>query len=225
MSPFVCYQSRSVSLRLGCFLSEGLQFCGDGTCQKSCENIVNACQCGDDTVQYYPCAAGQLVNITHFDPNNQVVQTQNICAANANLSNIGTWGVSSSPSVWLSCPVAEPYFTFTEPMWVAVWCLMSAEAVILALWAIYKYFREMKFHRIMASNALDKDDLREKSSRNPDMAIKVNTQVNEAECQKDMMVSEKKQFSNTKDDSTISTSSIKESEKLKFRGFLVDYFG
>lgn len=201
--PLLCVVNQNLcpsSLAPTC--SPGLQFCGDGTCQSSCDGIVNACQCGDDTIKYYPCAAGQLVNITHFDPVNQVIQIQNTCAASGNFSSlaVGTWGTSDATSVWLSCPVVEPYFTWTEPMWLAVWSLMAIEAAILALWAIYKKLREMRFHR---------------------SAQRQNKKVTQMNNESDIKVATKEEGGS----SSILTESIQESEKLTFRGYRNDWFG
>ncbi|CAO3700091.1 hypothetical protein G6F70_001036 [Rhizopus microsporus] len=193
----------------------GLSFCGDGSCHESCENIANVCQCGDDTVQYFPCAAGQLVNITHFDPQNQVTQIQNTCAAAANItaSDIGVWGVFNTSSIWLSCPVIDPAFTYKEPMWISVWSLMSAEAAILILWAIYKYLREMKFRNAMAARMKS-----EKMAANNQ-----EDEVDETDFKKEIMkVDEKKPASAA---STSDADSLKESERLKFRGYKNDFFG
>jgi cation-transporting ATPase 13A3/4/5 len=204
----------------------GLNFCGDGTCQKSCQGIPNGCQCGDESIQYFPCAA-TTVNITHFDPINQVAQVQNICSVSANISDpaaIGVWGDFKSSMLWLSaCPVVEPYFTWTEPMWIAVWALMGAEAAILALWAIYKYLREAQYHRAVASNKAS-------SVTESEKPVRVNSEIDESDCKRDITVvadsDKKKQYEKSaQDSSTITSDSIKESEKLKFRGFLNDYFG
>ncbi|KAG1467446.1 hypothetical protein G6F56_004412 [Rhizopus delemar] len=186
----------------------GLSFCGDGTCQTSCEGISNVCQCGDSSIPYYPCASGQLVNITHFDPQNQDNQIHNTCAAAANMnaSDIGSWGKSSiANNVWLSCPTIEPAFTYKEPMWIAVWSLMGAQAAIFLLWAVYKHLREMKFH---AQSAKDNSD---------------DQGIDETEYKKEVTKNEKG-FISTASSST-DAESIKESEKLIFKGFKNDYFG
>lgn len=199
----------------------GLSFCGDGTCKESCEGIANACQCGDDTIKYYPCAANQLVNISHFDPINQVVQTQNTCASNGNYSslNIGTWGTFDKAHIWLSCPVVDPYFTWKEPMWLAVWSLMAAEAAILLLWAIYKSLCEVRFHRATSVLLNNSSSLK---------TVDVNSQIDESECKVDMAIKtsdEKNHHKSAPVASTITTDSLRESEKLHFRGFQTDYFG
>jgi cation-transporting ATPase 13A3/4/5 len=210
----------------------GLTFCGDGTCNTSCDNIANACQCGDTTINYFPCAAGQLVNITHFDPENQVVQIQNTCAAKAQISDasaIGAWGNFSTSSLWLSCPIVEPYFTYTEPMWIAVWSLMSAEFFILASWVMYKYFRESKFHRDNSLNNQKRSTVASIASTNEKSSVIELTSVSECKDNSGVREGSEKQHSKEGFEKSASTSiaseSIKESEKLKFRGFLNDYYG
>lgn len=91
-------------------------------------------------------------------------------------------------------------------MWISVWALMGAEAAILVLWAIYKHFREMKFHSAMASINLEKDK----------------NAIDEAEYKKEASKTDEKGQAGT---SSIDSDSIKESEKLIFRGFKNDYFG
>ncbi|KAI7898313.1 uncharacterized protein BX663DRAFT_525395 [Cokeromyces recurvatus] len=217
--PLLCVRSYDLcppSLAANC--PPGLSFCGDGTCQVSCEGIENACQCGDVSLNYVPCSAGQLVNISHFDPVNQVVQIQNFCASKADINNriINTWGNFSTSSVWLSCPITEPYFTYTEPMWIAVWSLMGIEAAILILWCIYKVIREAKFHREVKSTTAYSID-------NTNNSIKVNSQIDESDVIKEKSELYKK---SENDNSTIGSESfIEESEKLRFRGFSNDYFG
>lgn len=227
--PMLCVTNQNLcppSLAATC--PPGLSFCGDGTCAESCADIPNACQCGDESVKYFPCAAGQLVNITHFDPENQVTQIQNTCAAKANIQNaaaIGAWGDFNTSSLWLSCPVVEPQFTFTEPMWISVWVLMSAQAIILASWAAYKHFREAKFHRDTFINNQQSQKASITSNSLTDEKNNVMELTNVSECNS----KEEKQHSDEKyqksADTSIASESIKESEKLKFRGFLVDYFG
>jgi hypothetical protein len=127
----------------------GQQFCMDGTCQPSCDGIENACLCGGATgiPNYIPCAAGQLVNITHYDPHNTVTQSMQACAsaASINSSSVGIWGDTTTPSneVWLECPIVpDPTFTWTEPIWISVWTIMCFEAVLLGAWHLYKHFME-----------------------------------------------------------------------------------
>jgi hypothetical protein len=230
--PMLCVTNQNLCpTALAATCPTGMSFCGDGTCQTSCENIANACQCGDTTVNYFPCAAGQLVNITHFDPVNQVVQIQNTCAAGANINStvIGAWGDFNSSSLWLSCPVINPYFTYTEPMWIAVWALMGAEAAILALWAIYKFFRESKYRGAMALNTQQQPAITSETSTTDEKhkPIRLNSQVDESDYKMDVAVSDEKQNGKAgkSADGSIASESIKESEKLKFRGFLNDHFG
>lgn len=126
----------------------GLTFCGDGTCQKSCVGILNACLCGGDATaaggNYVPCAAGQIVDIPNYKSSIKDQQTAATCTTNAKLLTgaVGAWG-SGNSSVWLVCPLPpNPFFTFTEPMWLIVWALSAAEAFILLSWHAYKTLRE-----------------------------------------------------------------------------------
>ncbi|KAF7723970.1 hypothetical protein EC973_001486 [Apophysomyces ossiformis] len=191
-------------------------FCGDGTCQPTCENIANACTCNEPTAptNYVPCAAGQLVNITHFDPRKADQQTQQICAASAQLnpSNIGVWGSFNTSSLWAQCPPApEAVFTFREPMWIAVWTLLSFEAALMALWYLYKTARESRFHRAVASSKL--------------VDAKVSMAGREEKEEKEDLKQTTKKDNLSESDGTSDTGTIKESEKLRFRGFKNDYFG
>ncbi|KAI8061941.1 hypothetical protein BDF21DRAFT_389640 [Thamnidium elegans] len=228
--PLLCVTDQSLcpsTLPTTC--PTGLTFCGDGTCKESCGTIENACQCGDESIQYFPCAAGQLVNITHFDPVNQVTQIQNTCATSANISNanIGFWGDFNTTSLWLACPLIEPSFTYTEPMWISVWVLMAAEALILVLWAIYKSVLEAKYHSAVALNS--KQNPTTNSTDDTHKPVRLDNEIDESECKLDIAVNQDQKQSKEKfdksADTSISSESIKESEKLKFRGFLNDYFG
>lgn len=98
-------------------------------------------------------------------------------------------------------------------MWISVWSLMGAEAVILILWAIYKYLREMKFRNAMAARMKSE----KMGSNNQE------DEVDETDFKKEIMkVDEKKPASAV---STSDADSLKESEKLKFRGYKSDFFG
>ncbi|KAI9277641.1 hypothetical protein BY458DRAFT_585318 [Sporodiniella umbellata] len=203
--PTVCVKDQSTcpsSLAATC--APGLSFCDDGTCKASCKGVINVCQCSDDSVLLKPCASGQLVNITHFDPENQIKQIRNSCSAAAgmNASDIGEWGTPSN-SVWLVCPMVDPFFTYKEPMWIAVWSLMGAQAAILLLWTFYKQLRESKFHAELA-----KTEYQDKPSA-----------IDEAE-----LIKNEKGVVSFKN-SSIDTDSIKEFERLVFKGFKTDYFG
>ncbi|KAG2204786.1 hypothetical protein INT47_004061 [Mucor saturninus] len=236
--PVLCVKDQSTCpTALAATCPTGLSFCLDGTCQASCEGITNACQCdGNDNgaaVDYLPCAAGQLVNITHFDPVNQIVQTQRECAANANTDNsvIGFWGDFNTSSLWLTCPLVEPNFTYTEPMWISVWVLMGVQAVILVLWMFYKNVCEAKYHRAVAAHskqiAAATADTTSTTTHKP---IMINSQLDESECkmnmaEKDELDEKHKEKFDKSAETSISSESIQESEKLKFRGFLNDYFG
>jgi hypothetical protein len=150
--PLLCVTDHSLCpSALAATCPPGQQFCMDGTCDTSCDGIENACLCGGSAVDipdYVPCAAGQLVNISHYDPHNTVVQSMQACAAAANInsSTVGIWANASTPTnaVWLECPVQpDPTFTWKEPMWISVWTIMCFEAAYLAFWHVFKYFMEL----------------------------------------------------------------------------------
>ncbi|ORX58219.1 hypothetical protein DM01DRAFT_1319021 [Hesseltinella vesiculosa] len=189
----------------------GQQYCLDGTCATSCEGITNICNCGDPTLptNYVPCAAGQQVNITYFNPRDPN-QISNSCAAAINVSSSSAYPVYSSPFVWVTCPVVNPYFTWREPMWIFVWSYSCFQAAVLLLWHLYKTTREHKFHREIAAtpagvNKADKAAL-DPSSEKIDLA-------------------EKKPADASVSDASSMTSSLKDFERLRIRGFKNDIFG
>ncbi|KAI8369377.1 uncharacterized protein BYT42DRAFT_617407 [Radiomyces spectabilis] len=209
----------------------GLSFCTDGECHSSCEGISNECLCTEAALpmNYVPCAAGQHVNITHFDPNNKDQQTQDTCAkaAQLNASDVGVWGTFNQSSIWLQCPVIEPRFTFTEPRWIAVWAIMGAEAAILILWHLYKLARETKFHR-----ALDKP--LEKPASPPNLVNEKEVAMANMAATNGSISDEKAAFKKnnaeessqgTFSDRSSDSASLKDSERLRFRGFQNDFFG
>ncbi|KAI8583019.1 hypothetical protein K450DRAFT_225942 [Umbelopsis ramanniana AG] len=217
----------------------GQQFCMDGTCQASCDGIENACLCGGATgiPNYIPCAAGQLVNITHYDPHNTVTQSMQSCAsaASINSSSVGVWGDTTTPSneVWLECPIVpDPTFTWTEPMWIAVWTIMCFEAVLLGAWHIFKHFMEASFRRSIRQNGMasndqtatvlgadQNDEIKKVSSSNT-----AGTQ--EVIDEKDTYDGEKATQAKTPtSDVTSDSSTLDDSEKLKFRGFRNNILG
>ncbi|KAI9308568.1 hypothetical protein BJ944DRAFT_174600 [Cunninghamella echinulata] len=216
----------------------GQQFCGDGTCQTSCEGIENACTCGDASItNYVPCAAGQLVNITHFDPRNLEVQTQQECAKAIQLTSYGAYPDYNQPSVFVTCPVVLPYFTWREPMWIAVWVYTCVQTFILIAWHLYKTSREYAFQREMAllkspslsnhsnshlSNKAMKDGT--SSAADESTTNSINEKIGLAMDSSN----EKEKKSNNKDltdDVSSEAASLKDSERLRFRGFKNDYFG
>ncbi|KAI9270803.1 hypothetical protein BDA99DRAFT_460449 [Phascolomyces articulosus] len=216
---------------------QGQSFCLDGTCQESCgADISNACLCNGEEIgasytNYVPCMAGQLVNITHFNGEIAEQQTRDTCAtaaglSTANASSIGIWGVdTSTPIVWTECPLLpNPTFTFREPMWIAVWSLMGAQAGLLILWHLYKTGREFAFHKSMQQAAAagilhaDKSAVNEK--------LKSVSSLSEKEAEGTLDENNKGEGQGAVIRSVDSdTSSLQDSERLRFRGFNVDYIG
>ncbi|KAL0095736.1 hypothetical protein F4703DRAFT_1729042 [Phycomyces blakesleeanus] len=218
--PLLCVPNHNlcpVALAPSC--PDNLLFCNDGTCKPSCDTIPNLCLCDNASVlsNYVPCAAGQRINITHFDPQNQVNQTQNLCAAASGLENTASWGSFDGTPVWRQCPVVpDPTFTFREPMWIAIWSLTGFEALLLALWHVYKSIREARFYRDV------------KNTRSPKLIIPQDG-INEKEETLTENVSPLKTQIHTNttmsiDDESQSTSTS-ESQNIVFRGFRNDYFG
>lgn len=185
--------------------SSGLKFCGDGTCQISCDNIPNACLCNGDDNGYKPCAAGQKVNITHYNPQEKDSQIQSTCAKDANIVNpIGVWGVFDSSQVWLECPTVVAGFTFREPMWIAVWSLSAFEALLLVSWHLYKKARESWIHRKAETF----------SSYTVDEKISMTGDAEDTEAKERLGTP-----------SSSETSTLEDSEQLQFKGFHRDFFG
>ena len=144
--------------------------------------------------------AGQLTNVEHFDGNRADEQTMAQCGVDASLNTTaGVWGVDVNQAlIWAQCPLVEPTFTYREPMWLAVWALMAVETGLLILWHLYKTGREFAFHKSMRSAAA----------------------VAEAPIDEKIKTDEKSM--NAADSET---SSLEDSERLRFRGFNIDYFG
>ncbi|KAI7865249.1 hypothetical protein BDF14DRAFT_1730653 [Spinellus fusiger] len=226
--PLLCVTDHSQcppSLAPSC--PPGLLFCNDGTCQSSCGSIPNACMC-DSTLaasNYLPCAAGQMINITHFDPTNQVAQTQTLCATNAQIQNVSqtsAWGSLHQSPVWLTCPVPpDPTFSFLEPMWVVVWSFTVWEAILLALWHLYKTTKEAKFHRENKVSGSYKTSLKspniinEKSLSLSDMASHDSKEKLPRQSVDTIL----------RNDGDSNIDSHKESDRLLFRGFHANLFG
>ncbi|CAO3648772.1 unnamed protein product [Cunninghamella blakesleeana] len=230
--PLLCVTNHQLcpsSLAPSC--PSGQQFCGDGTCQTSCENIENACTCGDNTLNYLPCAAGQLVNITQFDPRNAEAQTQDECAKAIQLSNYSIYPDYSHSSVFVTCPVVLPSFTWREPMWIAVWVYVCVQAFILIAWHLYKTACEYAFQREMALNKLPSNSKpSEKVSKNSSLATNsssnsINEKVDLSNGSSDKKFNNDSKTNELIDDVSSESTSLTDAERLKFRGFKEDYFG
>ncbi|KAI9478570.1 MAG: hypothetical protein EXX96DRAFT_571395 [Benjaminiella poitrasii] len=230
--PVLCVRSYDLcppALAPNC--PSGYQYCLDGTCQKSCaSSITNVCLCNDPSSPHLlPCSATQVINITHANPRELEFQTRNLCAANANIPNasaIGIWGYangSTSDLVWAECPAApEAAFTYREPMWIAVWVIIAFEAFLLISWRLYKYARERTFKAEKSKwsfQELSDAGINEKLSAD---SAETNISMEKQLTTKDIIVETSK---GTQSENTSETSSLKEAERLNFRGFKKDYFG
>lgn len=192
-----------------------------------------------------PCAATQVINITHYNPRQKELQIRNLCAANASIPNasstIGIWGYpngSTSDLVWAECPTAAPAeFTFREPMWIAVWTIFAIEAFILICWRLYKSARELKFKKEKSKKM---PTITDTAVRNSDSAINEKLTTANAANDNNIQTMEKQlaataitsttdivtdNSKGTTSENTSETSSLKDSGHLTFRGFKRDYLG
>ncbi|KAJ2378711.1 hypothetical protein IW150_000632 [Coemansia sp. RSA 2607] len=135
------------------------QLCDDGSCQKSCDAVVNPCLCGltdtDVSFVYKACPAyAGTVTIPNYDPSIKDEQINYACAkqwgvvaANSTFddgSDISSWSNTAEESrMWSDCPTPqEPQLTFTESFCIAFYAILGAELVLYLLWHFYKKIRE-----------------------------------------------------------------------------------
>ncbi|KAI8871686.1 hypothetical protein GQ42DRAFT_161851 [Ramicandelaber brevisporus] len=147
------------SLKPSC--PSGQSLCGDGTCQKSCDGILNACACGmadaDLGTVFSPCMAAPRANITHFNTSIAATQTMEACSTLVGLTSTApAWDAAQGKtdavrSAWLSCPIPpDPTFTYREPMFISLYSIVFGEIALLAAWLFYKRAAESG---IRAANA------------------------------------------------------------------------
>ncbi|KAI7902541.1 uncharacterized protein BX663DRAFT_552451 [Cokeromyces recurvatus] len=216
----------------------GYEYCVDGTCQKSCApDTTHLCSCNDpNSPLLLPCSTTQIINITHANPQELALQTRNICAADAKIPNasaIGIWGYpsgSTSDLVWAECPaLPEAGFTYREPMWIVIWSITAFEAFLLISWRFYKYFRERKFNTMTLkpfSGTSSDSGINEKLPIDPNESNLRNVDKRQLiiskSATKEIAIESSK---GSHSENTSETSSLKDSERLKFRGFKNDYYG
>ncbi|KAJ1976192.1 hypothetical protein H4R35_002806 [Dimargaris xerosporica] len=147
------------SLRPNCPSDQ--QLCGDGACHRSCQGIKNGCNCGGETYPFgpalVPCKAVDPVDIPYFNPDNKTAQTNTACAESVDLDPTlyGAWGdAENDRGIWASCPIkGVPHsYTFGEPMWIAIWSILGAEAFLLISWLLFKLSYEKAFRRPLADD-------------------------------------------------------------------------
>ncbi|KAJ1826862.1 hypothetical protein LPJ56_001970, partial [Coemansia sp. RSA 2599] len=136
------------------------QLCDDGSCQSSCDAVVNPCLCGlassDVAAVYKACPKyGNTVTVPSYDPSIKTEQLALVCAqewglaaANSTLedgSGVPSWSAESAgqPISWSDCPTPqEPQLSFTEDFCIAFYAILGAELVMYLLWHMYKTVRE-----------------------------------------------------------------------------------
>ncbi|KAJ2018128.1 hypothetical protein GGI03_004248, partial [Coemansia sp. RSA 2337] len=150
----------------------GEKLCIDGSCSSACGDIParkNPCGCGfqfppEQAAGLVPCASFLDVTIDHYNAKDPS-QTIDFCADKFNVSGIvpiwGRWSaeqdlatnlpISNGRRFWAGkqCPKAPKYhYKYNEPLWLGVFACSGAEAIILAIWVVYKYFREKTVKRL-----------------------------------------------------------------------------
>ncbi|KAJ2869934.1 hypothetical protein GGH93_005958, partial [Coemansia aciculifera] len=150
----------------------GEKLCIDGSCSSACGDIParkNPCGCAfqyppEQAAGLVPCAAFPDVTIDHYNAKDPS-QTIDFCADKFNVSSIvpiwGRWSaeqdlatnlaISNGRRFWAGkqCPKAPKYhYKYNEPVWLGIFACSGAEAVILAIWVVYKYFREKTVKRL-----------------------------------------------------------------------------
>ncbi|KAJ2726315.1 hypothetical protein GGI07_000626 [Coemansia sp. Benny D115] len=145
---------------------DGQALCIDGSCSDSCGDIParkNPCGCSfqyppRQAVDLVPCASFGDVTIEQYNPKD-IDGLLDFCSNSFNVSGSAPlWGRWSADQdlpenansadgrrFWAGnqCPEAPKYhYTYDEPLWIGVFSCVGAEALILAFWVTYKYFRE-----------------------------------------------------------------------------------
>ncbi|KAI9468142.1 hypothetical protein BX667DRAFT_534492 [Coemansia mojavensis] len=159
--PILCVRQFSdcpVQIRPQSDCPAGEQLCDDGSCQKSCSDVVNPCLCGMDTREldtaYKACLSfTESVTVKHYDPSTKQEQIEFACAqawgmvaANATFEEDGqdtgadAWSANAtSAAIWGDCPqTQEPQLSFTESFCLAFYGIIGAQVVLYLLWHVYK---------------------------------------------------------------------------------------
>ncbi|KAJ2819860.1 hypothetical protein FBU31_005390, partial [Coemansia sp. 'formosensis'] len=144
----------------------GEKLCIDGSCSSACGDIpaqLNPCGCA---FQYHPklaaglvpCAAFPDVTIDHYNTKDSS-QAIDFCTDKFNVSGkVPIWGqwsaeqdlssnlaINNGRRFWAGkqCPKAPKYrYKYNESVWLGIFACSGVEAAILAIWVVYKYFRE-----------------------------------------------------------------------------------
>ncbi|KAJ1916557.1 hypothetical protein H4219_003724 [Mycoemilia scoparia] len=140
--------------------SDDETLCDDGSCQKSCDGVTNPCLCGLDAdklaTKYVACPAYKgTVTVKALDVPKKEQQIELACGqkfgilpgnatVDSEFNDIPEWSKDVvADKIWLQCPEAEnERLTFTEPIFLTFYIVISAEFAILALWHLYKMFFE-----------------------------------------------------------------------------------
>jgi cation-transporting ATPase 13A3/4/5 len=87
-------------------------------------------------------------------PSNEKKLIQQQCTKSYELESTPSIFDGNDPgsSMWVICPTPPPpVFTYTEPMWIAVFTIVAFQAFIILVWHAFKTFLERKATHMMAS--------------------------------------------------------------------------
>ncbi|KAJ1927681.1 hypothetical protein IWQ60_002737, partial [Tieghemiomyces parasiticus] len=151
--PLVCVADLNdcpTALRPDCPV--GLQYCPDGACAAKCSKTAeNPCLCGEARYPAgndpLPCLKPPIVDVPYYHPENKTAQTQATCGEALGIATTKgfiTYGERPTGPMWLDCPSNQHrrHFTFSEPIWLAIWAAITAEALLLGSWWLYKRLNE-----------------------------------------------------------------------------------
>ncbi|KAI8987690.1 hypothetical protein BDF20DRAFT_815326, partial [Mycotypha africana] len=127
----------------------GTTYCVDGHCRETCpSNLISACSCPGAPAlvgNIYSCGTATIhTNIENFVVENKNNQSAEACARAANLQGkIPNWIPNPESAMWHECPTPDyGALTFTEPVFLALYAYYGSCFVLLAVWTLYKLYRE-----------------------------------------------------------------------------------
>ncbi|KAJ1974535.1 hypothetical protein H4R35_003561 [Dimargaris xerosporica] len=151
-----CPESASISC------PTGEQLCGDGQCHASCGTVVNVCTCNggsDLEIALVACPVFAPVDVANFNPSNKSAQITAQCSQEFDVNTVDyamDWASFSTDyrGAWRNCPtdIPDPWYTYTEPMWVGTFAAAGAELLILLSWWLCRKMRQL--YRAKASPTL-----------------------------------------------------------------------
>ncbi|KAJ2703883.1 hypothetical protein FB645_003760, partial [Coemansia sp. IMI 203386] len=158
----LCVQSLDncpTSLQPDC--PDGQSFCADGQCHDECTDEIqalNPCHCSrsgsklpSQAADLVPCMSSPNVTIREFHPWKPENDIRSTCGDAVGIvdqsASVGVWGKmwigGDITALWAECPSAPaPNYNYDESYWIATYAVNGALAMLIAVWAAYKYFAE-----------------------------------------------------------------------------------